>query len=97
MNRPFYQVEASTAEVFSGNPAAVCLLEDWLEDAPLQAVAADNNLSETAFLVPNSDGFDLRWFTPTTERRWRSAAMRPWRARENFGPSGPLSGRADHS
>jgi PhzF family phenazine biosynthesis protein len=53
MNRPFYQVEASTAEVFSGNPAAVCLLEDWLEDAPLQAVAADNNLSETAFLVPN--------------------------------------------
>lgn len=67
MNLPLYQVDAFTAEVFSGNPAAVCLLEDWLEDDRLQAVAAENNLSETAFLVRNADGFDLRWFTPTTE------------------------------
>ncbi len=67
MNLPLYQVDAFTAEVFSGNPAAVCLLTDWLEDARLQAVAAENNLSETAFLVRDADGFDLRWFTPTTE------------------------------
>ncbi len=67
MNLPLYQVDAFTAEVFSGNPAAVCLLKDWLEDDRLQAVAAENNLSETAFVVRNADGFDLRWFTPTTE------------------------------
>lgn len=67
MRIPLYQVDAFTSEVFSGNPAAVCLLEDWLGDAKLQAIAAENNLSETAFLVENRDGFDLRWFTPTTE------------------------------
>lgn len=67
MRLPLFQVDAFTAEVFSGNPAAVCLLDDWLEDVRLQAVAAENNLSETAFLVRNGDGFDLRWFTPTQE------------------------------
>ncbi len=64
---PYYQVDAFTSEVFSGNPAGVCLLETWLEDDRLQAIAAENNLSETAFLVPNTSGFDLRWFTPLTE------------------------------
>ena len=68
MKLPFFQVDAFTSEVFKGNPAAVCLLESWLDDALLQGIAAENNLSETAFLVPRSKGqFDLRWFTPALE------------------------------
>jgi len=67
MKIPIYQVDAFTSEVFSGNPAAVCILDSWLDDNILQSIAAENNLSETAFLVRNDDGFDLRWFTPTTE------------------------------
>jgi len=64
---PIYQVDAFTSDVFSGNPAAVCLLENWISDSILQAIAAENNLSETAFVVPEKDGFELRWFTPTVE------------------------------
>jgi PhzF family phenazine biosynthesis protein len=67
MKIPLYQVDAFTSRVFAGNPAAVCLLEGWIEDSVLQAIAAENNLSETAFLVRNESGFDLRWFTPVTE------------------------------
>ncbi len=67
MRIPIYQVDAFTSELFSGNPAAVCLLDDWLDDSRLQAVAAENNLSETAFLLKCDKGFDIRWFTPTTE------------------------------
>ena len=67
MNIPIYQVDAFASAVFAGNPAAVCLLESWIDDRVLQAIAAENNLSETAFLVRNADGFDLRWFTPTME------------------------------
>ena len=67
MKLPLYQVDAFTAEVFKGNPAAVCFLDAWLDDARLLAVAAENNLSETAFLVPIEGGFELRWFTPVTE------------------------------
>jgi len=62
-----YQVDAFASQVFAGNPAAVCELEAWLEDHVLQAIAAENNLSETAYLVRNGAGFDLRWFTPTAE------------------------------
>jgi PhzF family phenazine biosynthesis protein len=62
-----YQVDAFTTQLFGGNPAAVCLLDDWLDDGLLQAIAAENNLSETAFCVPARNGFRLRWFTPTTE------------------------------
>jgi PhzF family phenazine biosynthesis protein len=62
-----YQVDAFSSEVFSGNPAAVCVLDSWLDDNLLQSIAAENNLSETAFLVRNNDGFDIRWFTPITE------------------------------
>lgn len=62
-----YQVDAFASEVFSGNPAAVCMLEGWIDDKRLQSIAAENNLSETAFLVRNDEGFDLRWFTPKTE------------------------------
>ncbi len=67
MRIPLYQVDAFASQVFAGNPAAVCLLDRWIDDSILQAVAAENNLSETAFLVRNSEGFDLRWFTPVTE------------------------------
>lgn len=64
---PFYQVDAFATRVFSGNPAAVCLLDHWLSDETMQGIAAENNLSETAFVVKNETGFDLRWFTPTVE------------------------------
>ncbi len=67
MKIPIYQVDAFTSTVFSGNPAAVCMLDSWLDDGHLQAIAAENNLSETAFLVPGDRGFELRWFTPVTE------------------------------
>ncbi len=68
MKIPFYQVDAFTSKVFGGNPAAVCLLESWPADEALQNIAAENNLSETAFLVPRSKGqYDLRWFTPAVE------------------------------
>jgi len=65
-----FQVDAFTHRLFGGNPAAVCPLEAWLPDQTLQAIAAENNLSETAFLVPSSaDGadYEIRWFTPTAE------------------------------
>ena len=64
------QVDAFADRPFTGNPAAVMPLEQWLPDATLQAIAAENNLSETAFTVPWTDGeadYELRWFTPTTE------------------------------
>jgi predicted PhzF superfamily epimerase YddE/YHI9 len=64
---PIYQVDAFASGVFRGNPAAVCPLESWLADGVMQAIAAENNLSETAFFVPARDGYDLRWFTPTLE------------------------------
>lgn len=62
-----FQVDAFTDRRFGGNPAAVCLLDGWPEDSLLQAVAAENNLSETAFLVSRGEDFDLRWFTPEAE------------------------------
>jgi PhzF family phenazine biosynthesis protein len=69
MRIPFFQVDAFAERPLSGNAAAVMPLEHWLDDAQLQAIAAENNLSETAFTVP-SEGladYDLRWFTPTVE------------------------------
>lgn len=62
-----YQVDAFANRVFEGNPAAVCPLASWLDDRLLQAIAAENNLSETAFFVPSAKGFSLRWFTPVRE------------------------------
>lgn len=62
-----YQVDAFARRVFEGNPAAICPLDAWLKDEILQAIAEENNLSETAFFVPTEDGFHLRWFTPVTE------------------------------
>ncbi len=67
MKIPIYQVDAFTSAVFSGNPAAVCILDAWIDDKLLQSIAAENNLSETAFLVQAGSGFELRWFTPVTE------------------------------
>jgi predicted PhzF superfamily epimerase YddE/YHI9 len=63
----FVQVDAFTSRPFTGNPAAVCILHDLPSDAWLQDVARELNLSETAFLLPHEEGYDLRWFTPTTE------------------------------
>jgi len=63
----FYQVDAFTSKVFAGNPAGVCQLDDWLPDNTLIKIAAENCLSETAFYVPRTNGFDLRWFNRETE------------------------------
>lgn len=62
-----YQVDAFADRVFGGNPAAVLILEEWLPDETMQAIAGENNLAETAFAKANVDGYDLRWFTPTRE------------------------------
>ena len=64
---PIYQVDAFTDKLFSGNPAAVCPLTEWLSDDVMQAIAAENNLSETAFINRSTSPFTIRWFTPTTE------------------------------
>lgn len=62
-----YIVDAFTDEPFSGNPAAVCVMEKWLDERTMMAVAMENNLSETAFAVRENGGYRLRWFTPETE------------------------------
>ena len=67
MNFPVYHIDAFHMNVFKGNPAAVCPLDDWLPDALMQSIAMENNLSETAFFVNASYGFDIRWFTPEKE------------------------------
>lgn len=67
MELQIFQVDAFTTNIFAGNPAAVIPLQSWLDDETLLRIAAENNLSETAFFVPKGDGFHLRWFTPTTE------------------------------
>jgi PhzF family phenazine biosynthesis protein len=67
MELTLYQIDAFTDKVFRGNPAAVCPLDSWLSDTDLQAIAEENNLSETAFYVPVDAGFHLRWFTPRAE------------------------------
>jgi PhzF family phenazine biosynthesis protein len=67
MRLPMYQVDAFTDSLFGGNPAAVCPLPAWLPDATMQAIAAENNLAETAFFVRDGNEYVLRWFTPTVE------------------------------
>ena len=89
---PLFQVDAFTDRPFSGNPAAVCLLDRERDTSWLQAVAAEMNLSETAFLLPQGEGFGLRWFTPTIEVDlcghatlaaahvlWEQELLPPWR------------------
>lgn len=67
MKVPIHQLDAFADRLFGGNPAAVVLLDDWLHESVMQAIAAENNLSETAFVVPQQEGYALRWFTPTLE------------------------------
>jgi predicted PhzF superfamily epimerase YddE/YHI9 len=67
MELPIYQVDAFADTVFKGNPAAIMPLEEWLDDATLQAIAMENNLSETAYLVTRGNAYELRWFTPAVE------------------------------
>ncbi|MBY0505080.1 MAG: PhzF family phenazine biosynthesis protein [Bryobacteraceae bacterium] len=68
MRLPIYQIDAFTAKLFGGNPAAICPLDRWLPDTLLQSIAAENNLAETAYIVPVGPGrWHLRWFTPAVE------------------------------
>ncbi|MEL7268504.1 MAG: PhzF family phenazine biosynthesis protein [Bacteroidota bacterium] len=67
MKQKIYQIDAFASKVFTGNPAAVCILEDWLTDDLLQSIAEENNLAETAFAIKNGEQYGLRWFTPETE------------------------------
>jgi PhzF family phenazine biosynthesis protein len=92
MKLPLFQVDAFAEGVFSGNPAAVCPLDTWLPDNVMQAIAAENNLSETAFFVREDPGFRLRWFTPTREvelcgHATLASAFVLW---THLGESGPL-------
>jgi len=67
MKIPIYQVDAFSRVAFGGNPAAVCPLESWIYDVMMQKIAAENALSETAFIVPRGDDWEIRWFTPVQE------------------------------
>ncbi|MFL5728153.1 MAG: PhzF family phenazine biosynthesis protein, partial [Cytophagaceae bacterium] len=67
MNLDLYIIDAFTSQPFGGNPAAVCPLKEWLPDELMLKIAAQNNLSETAFFIPKEHGFHIRWFTPTVE------------------------------
>ncbi len=67
MTLKLYQIDAFATKVFEGNPACVMPLISWLEDDLMQKIAMENNLSETAFFVPNGEDFEIRWFTPTKE------------------------------
>lgn len=67
MRLPVFYVDAFSEKIFSGNPAAVCLLEQWYDDKLLQNIAFENNLSETAFLVDKKGEIEIRWFTPLSE------------------------------
>lgn len=62
-----YQLDAFTDRLFAGNPAAVCPLDTWLPDEVMQSIAAENNLAETAFIVPKGEAYEIRWFTPAVE------------------------------
>lgn len=64
---PYFVIDAFADELFHGNPAGVCLLDNWPPDQVMQSIAVENNLAETAFLVKVNDGYDLRWFTPKAE------------------------------
>jgi predicted PhzF superfamily epimerase YddE/YHI9 len=104
MALPIVQVDAFTDRPFAGNPAAVCLLSEPAEERWMQAVAAEMNLSETAFLLPENEDYQLRWFTPTMEVDlcghatlasahvlWETGALAPDAPARFFTRSGPLT------
>jgi PhzF family phenazine biosynthesis protein len=66
-NIPIYQVDSFASRLFKGNPAAVCVLDEWLPEVVMQAIAAENNLAETAFVVREGSDYSIRWFTPSVE------------------------------
>lgn len=67
MKLKIYQLDAFVNKAFSGNPAAVCPMDEWVSDELLQKIAMENNLAETAFYIPKGDSYEIRWFTPTVE------------------------------
>ena len=67
MTFPLYQIDAFTNQIFGGNPAAVCPLQEWLPEEIMQKIACENNLSETAFIVKKGKDYEIRWFTPSVE------------------------------
>lgn len=67
MEIPLYQIDTFTNEVFKGNPAAICPLDSWISEDVMLKIASENNLSETGFFVKESNGYHIRWFTPTVE------------------------------
>ena len=67
MKLNLYQIDAFAKNIFEGNPAGVCPLNEWIEDSTMQKIANENNLSETAFFVKENDSFHIRWFTPSNE------------------------------
>ncbi|MDO9261574.1 MAG: PhzF family phenazine biosynthesis protein, partial [Flavobacteriaceae bacterium] len=67
MKIKLYQIDAFTNQVFGGNPAAVCILNEWISETFMQQIAAENNLAETAFAVKNDNFYEIRWFTPKVE------------------------------
>lgn len=67
MTIPYYEIAAFTSRHFGGNPAGVCILNEWLPDQVMQAIAAENNLAETAFMIEREKHFDIRWMTPAIE------------------------------
>lgn len=67
MKQKIYQIDAFTEKVFGGNPAAVCIMDNWMNDQLMQQIAMENNLAETAFIVRAGEQFEIRWFTPETE------------------------------
>ena len=67
MKQKIYQIDAFTANLYGGNPAAVCVLQKWLPEKVMQNIAMENNLAETAFVVKNEIDYEIRWFTPETE------------------------------
>ena len=67
MKLKIFQVDAFSSKPFAGNPAAVCILDKWLDGDLMQKIANENNLSETAFAVPVDDRYEIRWFTPEIE------------------------------
>ena len=95
MRLKLYQVDAFTRRTFGGNPAAVVPLETWLPDATLQAIATENNLSETAYFVPRGGHYELRWFTPVAEidLAGHPTLATAWVMRERLSVAGPIEFR----